>query len=651
MTGTLDFIRVAAGVPRVRVADPAFNADEIIALVQRADGEGVHVLVLPECALTGYSVNDLFQQRTLLEAALAELEHICAETSECNVLVMVGLPLTVDNQLYNCAAVLLHGNVVGIVPKTFVPGYKEYYEQRWFTSAVDAQADAVVLSGNVVPFGADLLFRVEGAVNFTVGVELCEDLWSPVPPSSMQALAGATVLCNLSASNELVAKAEYRTQLVRQQSARCIAGYVYASAGVGESTTDVVFSGHALIAENGVMLAENARFEREPVLLVADVDQGRLLHDRRTTTSFSTCAAEHAPTCRAIELQLEQPRWRVPLRRVVARHPFVPADIAERSERCKEIFNIQTAALAKRLEHCQTRKVVLGVSGGLDSTLALLVAVATFEQLQYDRREIHALTMPGFGTTTRTRSNVMTMCEALGVTCEEIDIRPMCQHIFADLRHDPSVHDVTYENVQARARTLLLLNRANQLGALQLGTGDLSELALGWCTYGGDHLAMYNINCGVPKTLVRYIVEWVAETHHDTRVRQALHDVLATPISPELLPPTADGGIAQKTEEAIGPYELHDFFLYHTVRCGAPPRVVVVLAEQAFAGSYTRAEIIKWLRVFYTRFFANQFKRSCVPDGPKVGSVSLSPRGDWRMPSDASAGAWLAELEALARIH
>lgn len=648
MTDTFGFVRVAAGVPRVRVADTAFNAAQAAALARAAHEAGVHLLVLPECALSGYTANDLLQQRALLDGARAALLALCAETASCDTVIIAGLPLALDNQLFNCAAVLLHGAVLGIVPKTFIPGYKEFYEQRWFTSGADALAESVDLGGVSVPFGTDLLFRAEGPASFAFGVELCEDLWSPVPPSSMHALAGATLLCNLSASDELVAKADYRTQLVRQQSARCIAGYVFASAGTGESTTDVVFGGHAMIAENGVMLAENARFEREPVLLIADVDTARLLHDRRTTTSFSTAAAEHAPSCRIVDFSLQQSRWQTPLRRSITPLPFVPADPAERATRCAEIFNIQTAALAKRLEHCSMRRVVLGVSGGLDSTLALLVAVTTFDLLGYDRRDIHALTMPGFGTSSRTRSNVDALCAALGVSCEAIDIRPVCTQIFKDIGHDPQQHDVTYENVQARARTLLLMNRANQLGALQLGTGDLSELALGWCTYSGDHISMYNVNCGVPKTLVRYVIAWVAETHCDPRARQVLTDVLDTPISPELLPPGADGAITQKTEDAIGPYELHDFFLYHTVRCGAPPRVTLLLAAQAFQGRYTREVILHWLRVFYTRFFAHQFKRSCVPDGPKVGSVSLSPRGDWRMPSDASPATWLAELNSLA---
>ncbi len=646
MTDTCGFVRVAAGVPRVRVADPAYNAAEAAALARAADSAGAHVLVFPECSLTGYTANDLFQQRTLLDSALAGLQSLCDETRACNTVLIAGLPLAIDNQLFNCAVVLHCGEVLGIVPKTYIPGYKEYYEQRWFTSGAGLTADLAWINGVMAPCGTDLLFRAEGTPSFTFAVELCEDLWSPVPPSSLQALAGAALLFNLSASNELVAKAAYRAQLVRQQSARCIAGYVFASAGVGESTTDVVFGGHALIAENGVLLAENARFEREPVLLIADVDAARLLHDRRTTTSFSAAAEQHAPSYRVVDLDLEQPHWRTPLQRTIAPHPFVPADPAERGQRCAEVFAIQTAGLAKRLEHCRMRDVVLGVSGGLDSTLALLVCVKTFDLLGYDRRGIHTITMPGFGTTARTRDNVTALCAALGTGLEVIDIRPVCTQAFNDIGHDPGQHDVTYENVQARARTMLLMNRANQLNALQVGTGDLSELALGWCTYGGDHISMYNVNCGVPKTLVSYVIAWVANSHCDERARAVLADVLATPISPELLPPDAQGAIAQKTEEAIGPYELHDFFLYHTVRCGAPPRTVLLLAVQAFAGRYTHDTITQWLRVFYTRFFAHQFKRSCVPDGPKVGSVSLSPRGDWRMSSDASAAAWLAQLDA-----
>lgn len=645
MNTTHGFARVAAATPLVRVADTAFNAAQAIALLTRADRAGVHVVVFPELNLTGYTVNDLFHQQALQAGALDALDSVCRATKELAVLGIVGLPLAADNQLFNCAAVVQRGRVLGIVPKTFIPGYKEYYEERWFARATDKVSDEVACGAGHVPFGADLLFRAADMPGLVVGVEICEDLWVPIPPSSYQAVGGATVLANLSASNELVAKPEYRAAFVRQQSGRCAAAYVLAAAGVGESTTDMVFSGHTMIAENGVMIADGTRFARTPQLAVADIDIDRLVADRQRTTSFGESVGAMKPRFRAIPFTSAQPAWKPPLERPAVPHPFVPQDPDLRDERCAEIFAIQTAALAKRLEHTRTSTAVIGLSGGLDSTLALLVCVKTFELLGLDKKGIHGLTMPGFGTSRRTYANVQKLCAALGLPLESISIVAACRQHFRDIGQDPGDHDNVYENTQSRERMQILMNRANQLGGLVVGTGDMSELALGWCTYNGDHMSMYNVNCGVPKTLVRYLVHWVAERQVEGAARRVLLDIVSTPISPELLPTGEDGEIRQKTEHEIGPYDLHDFFLYHVVRFGARPAKIVFLAGQAFKGAYTKKEIKKWLRVFYTRFFVQQFKRSCVPDGPKVGSVSLSPRGDWRMPSDAEAATWLAELD------
>jgi len=644
MTERFGFVRVAAATPRVRVADPAFNAGEAIALARKADRAGAQVVVFPELNLTGYTCADLFQQQMLQRGALAALAQVCADTRDCAVLIVVGLPLAIDAQVFNCAAVVQAGVVLGLVPKTYIPGYKEYYEPRWFAPGPRLSAATIDVNGTEVPCGTDVLFCAAECPALQLGIEICEDLWVPQPPSTAQALAGATLLLNLSASNELVAKAAYRRALVQQQSARCFAAYVLASAGVHESTTDMVFSGHALIAENGNVLAENERFARTAHLTMADVDVEYLLHERRVASSFSQAIGEGDHVCRQISFSCTQPRWQLPVQRSVPRQPFVPQDPAARAERCQEIFAIQTAGLAKRLEHCGFKQAVVGVSGGLDSTLALLVGVDAFDQLGLPRAHVHAVTMPGYGTSQRTYANVQTLCAALGVSLHDISITAACDLHFRDIGHDPHCHDIVFENTQARERTQVLMNLANKLGALQIGTGDLSELALGWCTYNGDHMSMYSVNCGVPKTLVQYLVRWVAETHVAEAARAVLLDILATPISPELLPAGADGAIAQKTEETIGPYELHDFFLYHAIRGGAPPRKVLLLARQAFGDGYDDQTMRHWLRVFYTRFFANQFKRSCVPDGPKVGSVSLSPRADWRMPSDASAATWLAEL-------
>jgi NAD+ synthase (glutamine-hydrolysing) len=644
MADTHGFVRVAAAVPQVRVADTGFNAAAAIALLQETTHAGAHVIVFPELHLTGATCGDLFQQPALQAGALNALAQVCTATRDCSVMAVLGLPLVMDGQLFNCAVAIQNGAVLGVVPKTFIPGDREHHEPRWFAPGTRMRSACARLNGMTVPCGTDLLFHADDLPGLCVGVELCEDLWAPQPPSTTQALMGATVLVNLSAGIELVGKAAYRRTLVQQQSARCLAAYVMAGAGVHESTTDAVYSGHALIAENGECLTETARFQRAPELLIADIDLAYLARERQIPTSFRQASGDGQAAFRSIAFQAAAAAWQLPIRRAIATHPFVPEQAAERDERYRDIFAMQTAGLAKRLEHCGLQQVVLGVSGGLDSTLALLVCVKTFDLLGLDRQGINAVSLPGYGTSPHTRAIAQQLCAALGVPLREIDIRPACDQHLRDIGHDRAARDVIYENVQARERTQLLMNLANQRGALHIGTGDLSELALGWCTFNGDQMAMYSVNCGIPKTLVICLVQWAAETATAADARTALQAVLTTPISPELLPPDAAGAIAQKTEETIGPYELHDFFLYHALRRGAPPRTVRLLASQAFATRYTPEEITRWLRVFYNRFFTHQFKRSCLPDGPKIGSVCLSPRTDWRMPSDAVAATWLEEL-------
>jgi NAD+ synthase (glutamine-hydrolysing) len=641
----LGYIRVGVGVPRVRLANPEANAAAVVALAEEAAAQGVRVLLCPELCLTGYSCADLFHQSLLLDRALSALRALLETTRPLDMLIVAGLPVEADNQLFNCAAVLYRGILLGLVPKTFLPNYNEFYEKRWFSSESGRLSQTVDFEGRAVPFGADLLFCDE-ASPLCVGVELCEDLWMPVPPSSYQALRGANLILNLSASNELVGKAEYRRALVRQQSARCLAGYLYASAGPEESTTDVVFGGHAMIAENGVLLAER-RFA-QPALDIADLDLQKLQNERRKANTFMNGAEARA--YRRVSFAFEHPATPLTpasLRRPVDAYPFVPGHKQERDGRCREIFSIQCAGLAGRLQKTGIRRAVVGISGGLDSTLALLVCREAFEQLGYPAGDICAVTMPGFGTTGRTLSNARALIGQLGATLREIPIAEACLAHFKDIGHDPALRDVTYENVQARERTQILMDIANQQGALVVGTGDLSELALGWCTYNGDHMSHYGVNAGVPKTLVKYLVGWYADTADSPETARVLRDVLDTPISPELLPPDDDGAIAQKTEQVVGPYDLHDFFLYYVARWGFAPAKVWLLARRAFGERFSDTDILYWLRVFYRRFFSQQFKRSCLPDGPKVGSVCLSPRGDWRMPSDASADIWLQELDTL----
>ncbi len=646
MNTQFGLIRVAAAVPKIRVADTDFNAAQTIDLINIADKSGADIVVFPECNITAYTANDLFHQKTLQNCAINALLKIRDKTIDSKIISVVGLPVAADNQLFNCAAVIQSGHILGIIPKTFIPGYKEYYEQRWFASGTRMISDFLVIGDEEVPVGNDLLFRAENFPDFTFGIEICEDLWVPSPPSSAQSIAGAILLLNLSASNELISKKNYRENLVRQQSGNCVAAYAFASAGVSESTTDMVFSGQAIIAENGSIVAKNKRFQRENNIIITDIDVSRLALDRQFLTSFGESIAQSEKDFRLVIFEPDKKRWKAPLKRIVTPHPFVPSDSAERSERCEEIFSIQTAGLAKRLEHCNCKSVVIGLSGGLDSTLALLVCVKTFELLGLDKTNIIAITMPGFGTSSRTYKNSKKISSALGISLKEIDIKEACEKQFKDIGHNPDVHDITYENVQARQRTFILMNKANKIGGLVVGTGDLSEIALGWSTYNGDHISMYNVNCGVPKTLVKYLIKWLADTQTSNGAKVVLADILDTPISPELLPTDAEGKIVQKTEDKIGPYELHDFFLYHFVRYNVPPKKILFLAEHAFGEKYSSDEIKKWLKIFIKKFFAAQFKRSCVPDGPKVGSVSLSPRGDWRMPSDASAEIWLKELES-----
>ncbi|MDE6266962.1 MAG: NAD(+) synthase [Muribaculaceae bacterium] len=642
-----EFLRVAAGVVPVSVGNPEANADGIISLARELDDKGVSVMVFPELSVTGYTCADLFHNRMLLAASDAALERIASETASLGSMIVVGAPYLADNQAYNCAVIFYKGRIRGFVPKTYLPGYDEFYEKRWWTSPSSATPRSVTVMGEDVPFGTDLLTEIDGV---KIGVEICEDLWAPLPPSTHLALAGAEVILNLSASNDNVGKYDYLVNLIRQQSARLISGYVYAGAGYGESTTDLVFDGKAIVAENGSLLNRNQRWGRGFQSAVADIDIEAIRRDRMHKKTFSDCAArEHEGGCRLIKLsgRGNTTAMDAPLERYIVATPFVPANDSHLDERCTEIINIQMLGLAKRLEVTGCKSLVIGVSGGLDSTLALLVAAGTFDMLGIPRTGIVAVTMPGFGTTKRTHSNAADLMEQLGVTVREISIVPAVNLHFKDIGHDPEVHDITYENAQARQRTYLLMDIANQVNGMVLGTGDLSELALGWATYNGDQMSMYGINASIPKTLIRSLVLWFARRAVNPAERRTLEDIADTPISPELIPANTDGTIKQKTEDAVGPYELHDFFLYHTLRFGRRPAKIYYLARRAFGDRYDGDTIRHWLRIFYRRFFTQQFKRSCMPDGPKVGSVCLSPRGDWRMPSDASAAAWLREVDSL----
>lgn len=646
MNRKFGYCRIASAVPVVKPGAVEANINSMLKSVKQASAAAVDVMVFPELCITGYTCADLFYQDTLLDAARRGLERFLERTAECSALLIAGMPLRIDGLLLNCAVLCREGVLCGVVPKVHLPNTGEFYEQRWFSSGADFCGESVYLAGDDVPAGLDLVFYFEEFPEFGIGVELCEDLWSVIPPSAELALQGAMMICNLSASNELVGKFAYRHELVKQQSARCICAYVYCGAGVGESSTDLVFGGDAIIAENGHHLGHAARFFRGETILVRDVDFTLLAFERRRNKVFQQSLSNVVPGCR---VNLGPASCTVAggedfktLMRPVDPQPFVPADERVRCERCEEIFAIQSSGLATRLEHTGCRDVVIGLSGGLDSSLALLVAVESFERLGLDKAGIHAITMPGFGTSERTLGNTRDLAAGLGLQLEEIDITAACNQHLKDLGHSGKTHDIAFENTQARERTQILMNRANMLNALVVGTGDLSELAMGWCTYNGDHMSMYGVNSGVPKTLVRYLIRWVAEHGVNDEAAKTLLDILDTPVSPELLPADKDGTIAQKTEDVIGPYELHDFFLHGVVRCGYPVAKIQFLAQIAFKGEYSAKTIEKWLKLFVKRFFSQQFKRSCMPDGPKVGSINLSPRGDWRMPSDGSGEAWEA---------
>ena len=611
--------------------------------MRQASEKGVQIIAFPELSVTGYTCLDLFAQQTLLDGAEEALLQLVSNTADLDILTIVGVPLRTENRLINAAVVFQKGAIRGVVSKTYLPNYKEFQEQRWFTSATELRESTISIGKEEYPMGSHLLFR---SGRLTAGIEICEDLWVPVPPSSLLAMEGANIIFNLSASNELIGKHAYLRSLICQQSARCMAGYVYASSGFGESSTDLVFAGNGIIAENGNLLAESPRFTMEEQLVISEIDIETLQNDRQVNTSFmygtSGLPKEKA---QVVDFQVRIPDG-FSLTRPVDPHPFTPSGEALK-ERCEEIFHIQVAGLAKRLVHAHAQTAVVGISGGLDSTLALLVTVMTFDALKMPRGQIIGITMPGFGTTDRTYTNACDLIRSLGVTLKEIPIKEACLQHFRDIDHDPSVHDVTYENSQARERTQLLMDIANQKNGLVIGTGDLSELALGWATYNGDHMSMYGVNGSIPKTLVKYLVEWVANHKVDDASRLTLLDIVDTPISPELIPADENGNIKQKTEDLVGPYELHDFFLYHFLRFGSYPSKIYFLAQKAFAGIYDNATVKKWLYTFFRRFFQQQFKRSCLPDGPKVGSVSLSPRGDWRMPSDAVSRLWLEEIERI----
>lgn len=632
------FITVATATPQVAVADCEANAQAILACINEMAAAHAKVMVLPELCITGYTCSDLFWQTKLLDEAEAALSVIAEGSRQVDALIAVGMPLRVAGKLLNVAAILCRGKVLGFVPKVNLPAYNEFYETRHFTSG-SADMGTVQFCGEEIPVGTHLLFSCENVVDLCVAAEICEDLWVPNPPSVQHALAGASVICNLSASDEMVGKGSYRRDLVAGQSARLVCAYLYATAGEGESTTDLVFGGQNLIAENGTVLAESATFENETN--VATIDVQRLASERRRMSTFP---AAESKEYREISFALAEEETK--LARFFDADPFVPSNADQLSDRCEEILNIQALGLKKRLAHTHAKSAVVGISGGLDSTLALLVTARAFNMLGLPRKGIVAVTMPGFGTTDRTYNNAVAMIKSLGATFKEVPIAKAVMQHFADIDHDASIHDVTYENSQARERTQILMDIANQANGFVIGTGDLSELALGWATYNGDHMSMYAVNASVPKTLVRHLVRHYADTSADEVLAGVLYDVLDTPVSPELLPPE-DGAISQKTEDLVGPYELHDFFLYQMLRMCFPPAKIYRVAKEAFAGRYSNETILKWLRTFYWRFFSQQFKRSCLPDGPKVGSVAVSPRGDLRMPSDACVSAWIKEVEAL----
>ena len=636
-------IKVAAAVPAVKVADVEFNVKEIQKLIALADSEHAEIVCFPELSITGYSCQDLFKEQLLLSKAEEGLMMLLDFTRKLDISCVVGMPVQVGGLLLNCAVVIQHGSILGVVPKTYLPNYNEFYEKRWFASAQDLNPTDIYLAGTPIRLCAEpKLFQTTDDVKF--GVEICEDVWAPIPPSNNLTMAGADIILNCSASDELIGKHRYLRSLLAQQSARTMSGYVYSSCGFGESTQDVVYGGNAMIFENGRVLVEGDRYSFQPQLQMAQIDVDRLRTERHTNSTFINAQREaHALIIHAKPVENEHP---FQLIRPVNAHPFIPKD-EEMAETCEEILNIQTVALAKRLYHTNCEHVVLGISGGLDSTLALLVCVRTFDKMGFDRKGIVGITMPGFGTTDRTHDNATSLMQSLGISQMEVSIKKAVTQHFQDIGHDAKIHDATYENSQARERTQILMDLANKLNALVIGTGDLSELALGWATYNGDHMSMYGINGGVPKTLIQYLIRYMAGLPQFEAQHETLLDVIDTPISPELMPADAEGNIQQKTEDLVGPYELHDFFLYYFMRFGFRPAKIFLLAQAAFGTTYDKGTIKRWLQTFCRRFFSQQFKRSCLPDGPKVGSISLSPRGDWRMPSDASSALWLKECEEL----
>lgn len=658
------YVKVASAIPAVRVGDVAYNVEQIENLVIQAEGKGVEVIVFPELSLTGYTCQDLFRQQLLLDRVEQGVMRLMDFTRKLDIIAIVGAPVPVGNLLLNCAVVIQKGHVLGMVPKFYLPNYSEFYEKRWFASAQDLRDMELRYAGNVVNMTADVqLFRTADGVLF--GIEICEDVWAPAPPSNKLALAGADIVFNLSASDELIGKHDYLKSLLSQQSARTMTGYVYSSCGFGESTQDVVYGGNAMIYENGKLLAEAARFSLEPQMMMTQIDVEKLRSERRGNSTYVNAQRnvkfsllDKQFGIRIIDAFPKEMEREFNLERTISPHPFIPA-MEDMEVSCEEIFNIQVMGLVKRLVHTHAETVVIGISGGLDSTLALLVCVKAFDRLKRSRKGIVGVTMPGFGTTGRTYNNAMELMRSLGITVKEVSIVDAVTQHFEDINHDISVHDVTYENSQARERTQVLMDMANKLNGMVVGTGDLSELALGWATYNGDHMSMYGVNASVPKTLIRYLVNYVAQREVDDRSAQTLQDIIDTPISPELIPADEMGNIQQKTEDLVGPYELHDFFLYYFLRFGFSPKKIFMLAKNAFIENkskrvklgpndpetYDEETIKKWLRVFVRRFFSQQFKRSCLPDGPKVGSVSLSPRGDWRMPSDAMAAMWMQDAE------
>ena len=635
------FLKIAAAVPEVKVADCIFNREQIKKNIFEANENGVQVIVFPELSVTSYTCGDLFLQETLIRNAEQSITQLLTETKELPICFIVGAPVKVYSKLYNCALVCKEGEILGIVPKIYLPNYSEFYEKRWFEAYDYNKNINIPYAGCYSVFGTNLLFGIQDRY---FAVEICEDLWSVIPPSSHHSMAGAQLIFNLSASDELIGKREYVKSLLSQQSARCLAAYVYTAAGFGESTTDLVYAGNAYIYENGKLLAETKRFQFNDQMIINEIDFDLLNSERKKNTTFLSSPLEEDYLL--IPIDLKNAGGFEKLTRTINPTPFVPSS-GKYNESCEEIFSIQIAGLAKRILHTNSKSLIIGVSGGLDSTLALLVCVETVDKLGLPRETICGVTLPGYGTTKRTYSNAISLMKSLRVRMEEINIVAASEQHFKDIGHDPKVHDVVFENTQARERTQILMDMANKLGGLVIGTGDMSELALGWATYNGDHMSMYGVNLGIPKTLVRYLVKWVAETQADEDSKATLLDIVDTPVSPELLPINTKGQMTQFTEDLVGPYELHDFFLYYTLRYGFSPGKIYYLAQQAFEGTYDSEVILKWMEVFFKRFFSQQFKRSCMPDGPKVGSVNLSPRGDWRMPSDASVNLWLNEINRL----